>query len=150
MLPSHKTQAKPKTDLWWVHYCHHMLAKTLNSHNHFFRIYKLQSISLKKSTYLFSPFCHRVDMKEQGEEEGFLAGLKIPAPWASGKTVESIHPVRDNYKFKETVHIPGARCLYLRFDSRCASQYDYDKVGIYWSLITLQMDFWLCSVQCYI
>ena len=63
------------------------------------------------------------------EEQGFLAGLKIPAPWASGKTVESIHPVRDNYKFKETVHIPGARCLYLRFDTRSSSQYDYDKVN---------------------
>jgi E3 ubiquitin-protein ligase HECTD4 len=62
------------------------------------------------------------------EEEGFLAGLKIPAPWTSGKTIETIHPVRDNYKFKETVHIPGARCLYLRFDPRCSSQYDYDKV----------------------
>ena len=62
------------------------------------------------------------------EEQGFLAGLKIPAPWATGKTVETIHPVRDNYKFKETIHIPGARCLYLRFDPRCTSQYDYDKV----------------------
>ena len=71
----------------------------------------------------------RVDMKDQGEEEGFLAGLKIPAPWASGKTVESIHPVRDNYMFKDTVQIPGARCLYLRFDTRSASQYDYDKVN---------------------
>ncbi|XP_022104608.1 probable E3 ubiquitin-protein ligase HECTD4 isoform X2 [Acanthaster planci] len=63
--------------------------------------------------------------------QGFLAGLKIPAPWATGKTVECIHPVRDNYKFRETVHIPGARCLYLRFDPRCASQYDYDKVIVY-------------------
>lgn len=44
--------------------------------------------------------------------------------------METIHPVRDNYKFKETVHIPGARCLYLRFDPRCSSQYDYDKVAI--------------------
>uniref|UniRef100_A0A8C5PCF1 HECT domain E3 ubiquitin protein ligase 4 n=1 Tax=Leptobrachium leishanense TaxID=445787 RepID=A0A8C5PCF1_9ANUR len=65
---------------------------------------------------------------EEKEEPGFLTGLKIPAPWAAGKTVETAHPVRDNYKFKETVHIPGARCLYLRFDSRCSSQYDYDKV----------------------
>nr|XP_014344074.1 PREDICTED: probable E3 ubiquitin-protein ligase HECTD4 [Latimeria chalumnae] len=64
---------------------------------------------------------------EEREEPGFLTGLKIPAPWAAGKTVETVHPVRDNYKFKETVHIPGARCLYLRFDSRCSSQYDYDK-----------------------
>lgn len=66
---------------------------------------------------------------DEREEPGFLTGLKIPAPWAAGKTVETVHPVRDNYKFKETVHIPGARCLYLRFDSRCSSQYDYDKVA---------------------
>ena len=66
---------------------------------------------------------------EKQEESGFLTGLKIPAPWARGCTMESIHPVRDNYKFKETVNIPGARCLYLRFDPRCSSQYDYDKVG---------------------
>ncbi|XP_013380029.1 probable E3 ubiquitin-protein ligase HECTD4 isoform X2 [Lingula anatina] len=65
------------------------------------------------------------------EEQGFLAGLKIPAPWATGKTLESIHPVRDNYKYKETVTIPGARCLYLRFDPRCSSQYDYDKLVLY-------------------
>ncbi|MGH0151603.1 UNVERIFIED_CONTAM: hypothetical protein FKN15_020765 [Acipenser sinensis] len=64
---------------------------------------------------------------EEREEPGFLTGLKIPAPWAAGKTVETVHPVRDNYKFKDTVHIPGARCLYLRFDPRCSSQYDYDK-----------------------
>ncbi|XP_052243277.1 probable E3 ubiquitin-protein ligase HECTD4 isoform X2 [Dreissena polymorpha] len=69
--------------------------------------------------------------ESQREEEGFLSGLKIPAPWSSGKSIESIHPVRDNYKFKETVHIPGARCLYLRFDNRCASQYDYDKMILY-------------------
>ncbi|XP_043924358.1 probable E3 ubiquitin-protein ligase HECTD4 isoform X2 [Protopterus annectens] len=70
-------------------------------------------------------------MLEEREEPGFLTGLKIPAPWAAGKTVETVHPVRDNYKFKEMVHIPGARCLYLRFDSRCSSQYDYDKLVIY-------------------
>uniref|UniRef100_A0A8C2XEJ5 HECT domain E3 ubiquitin protein ligase 4 n=1 Tax=Cyclopterus lumpus TaxID=8103 RepID=A0A8C2XEJ5_CYCLU len=68
---------------------------------------------------------------DEREEPGFLTGLKIPAPWAAGKTVETVHPVRDNYKFKETVHIPGARCLYLRFDSRCSSQYDYDKLVLY-------------------
>uniref|UniRef100_A0A8C3LBV3 HECT domain E3 ubiquitin protein ligase 4 n=1 Tax=Chrysolophus pictus TaxID=9089 RepID=A0A8C3LBV3_CHRPC len=74
---------------------------------------------------------HDERMLEEKEEPGFLTGLKIPAPWAAGKTVETVHPVRDNYKFKETVHIPGARCLYLRFDNRCSSQYDYDKLVIY-------------------
>lgn len=80
---------------------------------------------LSCTTFSFSGF----RMLEEKEEPGFLTGLKIPAPWAAGKTVETVHPVRDNYKFKETVHIPGARCLYLRFDSRCSSQYDYDKVS---------------------
>ncbi|KAI8513245.1 putative E3 ubiquitin-protein ligase HTD4 [Branchiostoma belcheri] len=65
---------------------------------------------------------------EDEDDAGFLFGVKIPAPWATGKSVESIHPVRDNYKFRETVQIPGARCLYLRFDPRCSSQYDYDKI----------------------
>lgn len=77
---------------------------------------------------LFSCVCVYYRILDEREEPGFLTGLKIPAPWAAGKTVETVHPVRDNYKFKETVHIPGARCLYLRFDSRCSSQYDYDKV----------------------
>jgi E3 ubiquitin-protein ligase HECTD4 len=45
--------------------------------------------------------------------------------------VETIHPVRDNYKFKETVSFPGASNLYLKFDPRCSSQYDYDKVQVY-------------------
>ena len=60
-----------------------------------------------------------------------MAGMKIPMPWATGRVVESTHPLRDNYKFKDTVHIPGARYLYLRFDGRCASQYDYDKLSIH-------------------
>lgn len=81
-----------------------------------------QAQSLKQQTHLYPRIL------DEREEPGFLTGLKIPAPWAAGKTVETVHPVRDNYKFKETVHIPGARCLYLRFDSRCSSQYDYDKV----------------------
>ena len=32
-------------------------------------------------------------MLEEKEEPGFLTGLKIPAPWAAGKTVETVHPV---------------------------------------------------------
>ena len=55
----------------------------------------------------------------------------MPSPWATGRTIETIHPVRDNYKFKESVSFPGARNLYLKFDSRCSSQYDYDKVIVY-------------------
>lgn len=39
--------------------------------------------------------------------------------------------MRDNFKFKETVSFPGARNLYLKFDPRCSSQYDYDKVVVY-------------------
>ena len=55
----------------------------------------------------------------------------MPSPWAMGRTIETIHPVRDNYKFKETISFPGAKNLYLKFDPRCSSQYDYDKVIVY-------------------
>ena len=64
-------------------------------------------------------------------DSGQLSSIKVPAPWATGRVVETIHPVRDNYKFKETVSFPGARNLYLKFDPRCSSQYDYDKVIVY-------------------
>ncbi|TKS78950.1 putative E3 ubiquitin-protein ligase HECTD4 [Collichthys lucidus] len=30
---------------------------------------------------------------DEREEPGFLTGLKIPAPWAAGKTVETVHPL---------------------------------------------------------
>ena len=78
---------------------------------------------------------------EGREEQGFMVGLKIPAPWTSGKSIETVHPVRDNYKFKETVHIPGARCLYLRFDVRCSSQYDYDKASAFRGLKSLSIQY---------
>lgn len=68
-----------------------------------------------------------------------LKEIKLPAPWASGRTLETIHPVRDNYKFKETVCFPGAKHLYLKFDSRCSSQYDYDKVN--WFIIKTMMSY---------
>uniref|UniRef100_W5LMJ7 HECT domain E3 ubiquitin protein ligase 4 n=1 Tax=Astyanax mexicanus TaxID=7994 RepID=W5LMJ7_ASTMX len=96
---------------------------------------KTQSaLFLEGSTQMGGPsanFSPSFRILDEREEPGFLTGLRIPAPWAAGKTVETVHPVRDNYKFKETVHIPGARCLYLRFDPRCSSQYDYDKLVIY-------------------
>lgn len=57
--------------------------------------------------------------------------VRVPSPWAIGRTIETIHPVRDNYKFKETVTFPGAKNLFLKFDARCSSQYDYDKVVVY-------------------
>ena len=62
---------------------------------------------------------------------GELSSLRVPSPWATGRLIETIHPVRDNYKFKETVSFPGARNLFLKFDPRCSSQYDYDKVIVF-------------------
>ena len=45
--------------------------------------------------------------------------------------METTHPVKDGYKYKNTVVFPGACNLFLKFDPRCASQYDYDKVIVY-------------------
>ena len=76
-----------------------------------------------------SPSLQACCLLYSGSED--LGNIKVPAPWATGRTVETIHPVRDNYKFKETVSFPGANNLYLKFDPRCSSQYDYDKVQLY-------------------
>ena len=42
----------------------------------------------------------------------------------------SMHPVCDEYKTQRTVSLFGAKTLYLKFDDRCATQYDYDKVSV--------------------
>lgn len=57
-----------------------------------------------------------------------LSHLPLPTPWTLGKVVETVHPIPDHYKFEETVTFPGAKKLFLKFDDRCSTQYDYDKV----------------------
>ncbi|XP_031557373.1 probable E3 ubiquitin-protein ligase HECTD4, partial [Actinia tenebrosa] len=52
-------------------------------------------------------------------------------PWTHSCIVESIHPIRDDYRYSKTVTFKGAKCLYLKFDPRCATQYEYDKVMVY-------------------
>lgn len=57
-----------------------------------------------------------------------LSSPIVPSPWSSPRKVESPHPVRDDYQCCKTVVIPGASCLFVTFDPRCATQYEYDKV----------------------
>ena len=57
-----------------------------------------------------------------------LHNLQLPSPWTLGKTVESVHPVFEQYKFEETITFPGAKDLFLKFDEKCSTQYNYDKV----------------------
>ena len=55
--------------------------------------------------------------------------MSIPKPWLGARTVASMHPVCDEYKLQKTITFFGAKALYVKFDERCATQYDYDKVG---------------------
>ena len=64
-------------------------------------------------------------------EPGFMSGLPHPPTVESGRVVETPHPMRDNYKLRETVTLPGATHLYLAFDRRCSTQYDYDKLCVH-------------------
>ena len=57
--------------------------------------------------------------------------IKITAPWATGHVVETAHPLRDDYKFREIVSFPVASNLYFKFDPCCSSQYDFDKLIVY-------------------
>ena len=68
-------------------------------------------------------------LKSVGEDkaEGVSSAV-APSPWSSPRRVESLHPVRDEYQYCKTMVLPGASCLFLKFDPRCATQYEYDKV----------------------
>jgi E3 ubiquitin-protein ligase HECTD4 len=57
--------------------------------------------------------------------------IEKPFPYQHKKTCESTHPVRDNCKLRETLVFNGARRLYLKFDPKCSTQYDYDKLTLY-------------------
>ena len=72
--------------------------------------------------------CNQKKEEWKDSSDSLLTSWPVPSPWSNPRTVESIHPVRDDYKLCRTVKLPGANCLYLRFDSRCATQYEYDKV----------------------
>ena len=85
--------------------------------------------NIPKLVQMFDLTCKISQRIKHGND--FLSKIKIPTPWAAGKIVESCHPLRDNFKFKETLCIPGARCLFIKFDPRCSSQYDYDKLVLH-------------------
>ena len=72
-------------------------------------------------------FVSELKSLEKDEVTG-VTSAAVPSPWFSPRMVESPHPVRDDFQFCKTVVLPGASCLYLKFDPRCATQYEYDKV----------------------
>ncbi|XP_068681108.1 probable E3 ubiquitin-protein ligase HECTD4 isoform X3 [Montipora foliosa] len=84
------------------------------------------TVTATKVAYLIS------EMKSSGEVKiDEVSSAAAPSPWSSPRKVESPHPVRDDYQCCKTVVLPGAQSLFLKFDPRCATQYDYDKVIVY-------------------
>lgn len=71
------------------------------------------------------------DDEESGDQESDATSTFVPCPWDEGRIIESVHPLRENYKVRETFTILGTKHLYLFFDPRCSTQYDYDKVVLY-------------------
>lgn len=61
--------------------------------------------------------------------EDWSSKVRIPSPWTTKRIFESPHPIRENYKTKETIVIPGARQLYMKLSPQCATQYDYDRLS---------------------
>lgn len=103
-----------------------LLATSLLTHLDMAACHQLEAI-LPRLLQL-TEMCGRVCSKSMAEEQ--LSRLPLPTPWTLGKVVETAHPVPDHYKFEETVTFPGAKKLFLKFDDRCSTQYDYDKVGL--------------------
>ena len=50
----------------------------------------------------------------------------------------------EQYKFEEVVTFPGAKELFLKFDEKCASQYNSDKVCSF----TQQASVLMCACVC--
>eukprot|EP00045_Choanoeca_perplexa_P018473 m.292787 g.292787 ORF g.292787 m.292787 type:complete len:4258 (-) comp17829_c0_seq1:6294-19067(-) len=75
--------------------------------------------------------CMQASASYVSKQQRTHASASLSQPWTSGVRVETIHPVHDNYQFKKTVRLANSPSLYLMFDPRCSSQYDYDKVSIY-------------------
>lgn len=55
--------------------------------------------------------------------------VHVPSPWTTRRVFESTHPIRESFKMKETIVIPGALQLYIKFSPQCATQYDYDRLS---------------------
>eukprot|EP00048_Salpingoeca_helianthica_P002631 m.58943 g.58943 ORF g.58943 m.58943 type:complete len:4152 (-) comp12215_c0_seq1:28-12483(-) len=62
--------------------------------------------------------------------------FSIPRISSPSRKLETVHPVHDNYHFLETCTLAGAKQLYLTFDRRCSSQYDYDRVVVHAGVTT--------------
>lgn len=96
---------------------------------------QLRPITIFSSEVYFSQvayFVSELKSKDEAKDECWdpsLVSSAFLSPWLRPRKVESPHPVRDDYQCFKTVVLPGASCLYLNFDPRCATQYDYDKVG---------------------
>ena len=88
---------------------------------------ELQGVLAQLTVVLDKVAVHLPMEERSAGEQKFV----VPKPWAAGTVLESIHPVRDSYKFQDTVTIKGSKAIYLRFDPKCSTQYDYDKVQIY-------------------
>ncbi|CAL8117604.1 unnamed protein product [Orchesella dallaii] len=54
--------------------------------------------------------------------------IRLPSPWNNKRFHESPHPVRESFRAKETITIPEARQLLIKFSPQSATQYDYDRL----------------------
>ena len=95
------------------------------SQNYISKLVQMSNITCKLSQEIN---LEKRDSKSSEKSPFYFSSIKIPTPWSAGRVIESCHPLRDNFKFKETIKIPGARFIFLKFDERCSSQYDYDKL----------------------
>ena len=77
---------------------------------------------------LFCLLAKLFTMQDPFKEE---KNLERSLPWIISKNVSSPHPIKEGYKYQETVKFPGVRCLYLIFNERCSTMTDQDKLSIY-------------------
>ena len=57
--------------------------------------------------------------------------LENNLPWIFNRHIFTPHPIKEGYKFQETIKLPGVRCLYLIFDERSSTMSNEDKLTVY-------------------
>ena len=57
--------------------------------------------------------------------------LENNLPWIFSRHIFTPHPIKEGYKYQETIKLPGVRCLYLIFDERSSTMSNEDKLTVY-------------------
>ncbi|XP_040578210.1 probable E3 ubiquitin-protein ligase HECTD4 [Lepeophtheirus salmonis] len=73
-----------------------------------------------------------------GKEMGFLSTIPELDSWEPYRVIESPHPIKNIYKHEESINIPNASVIYLKFDTRCSLEPEDKFTILRWNRILVE------------